>query len=188
MPKLFCSFRVGLKSAFYGSSMEFAVYFLWAATYNCPRKQIYEKYQAITFIRYLAKIGEKLRMSLRYSWKLFIKVVAVRHNKWKVFQKQTFHSISTIFLLLRCSTEKQTQAIKTTHPISLTFFQISFWILVFCISSNKQKQPPEVFCKKGVLKNFARFTQVLSCEFCESSEGKYILWNFSFLSEYFMKY
>ena len=28
----------------------------------------------------------------------------------------------TIYLLLRCSTEKQTQLIKTTDPISLTFF------------------------------------------------------------------
>ena len=45
----------------------------------------------------------------------------------------------------------------------------------------RQKQPPEVFFKKGVLKNFAKFTgkhlyhslfsnnQVSSCEFCEIS-------------------
>ena len=26
------------------------------------------------------------------------------------------------------------------------------------ISRNGQKQPPEVFCKKGVLRNFAKFT------------------------------
>ena len=42
-----------------------------------------------------------------------------------------------------------------------------------------QKQPPEVFCKKGILRNFAKFTgkhmcqkketlaQVFSCEFCK---------------------
>ena len=34
----------------------------------------------------------------------------------------------------------------------------------------------EVFCKKGVLRNFAKFTgkhlcQVLSCEFCEIAEN-----------------
>ena len=37
----------------------------------------------------------------------FIKVAAARHSKWKVFQKQTYHLTSTIYLLLRCSSEKQ---------------------------------------------------------------------------------
>ena len=27
-----------------------------------------------------------------------------------------------------------------------------------CIQDEPQEQPPEVFCKKGVLKNFAKFT------------------------------
>ena len=66
------------------------------------------------------------RMLLRYFWKLFIrifiKLVAVRHSKWKVFENQTFHLTSTIYLLLRCLAEKQTQLIITTHSISLTFF------------------------------------------------------------------
>ena len=79
------------------------------------------------------------RMLISYSWKLFIKifinVVAVRHDKWKVFQKQISHLTSIIYLLLRCSAEKETQLyinIETIHPISLAFFQISFLsILVF---------------------------------------------------------
>ena len=75
----------------------------------------------------------------------FLKVVAVRHSRWKVFQKQTFHLTSTIYLL-RCLTEKQIQLIniKTTHPISLTFFSnfpscdsCVFIFIVFCISSIK---------------------------------------------------
>ena len=32
---------------------------LWTATYNCPNKQTYEKYLAITFIRYLNKNKRK---------------------------------------------------------------------------------------------------------------------------------
>ena len=56
----------------------------------------------------------------------------------------------------------------------------------------KQKQPPEVFCKKDVLRNFAKFkgkhlcqslffdfirketpVQVFSCEFCETSKNNF---------------
>ena len=71
------------------------------------------------------------RLLLLYSWKLFIKifikVVAVRHSKWKVFLKQTFHLTSTIYLLLRCLTEKQIQLykyinIKKTRHISFICF------------------------------------------------------------------
>ena len=40
MPKLFCSFRVDLKSAFYVTSK----FILTLYICNCPRKQIYEKY------------------------------------------------------------------------------------------------------------------------------------------------
>ena len=52
-----------------------------------------------------------------------------------------------------------------------------------------KKQPPEVFCKKSVLRNFAKFTgkhlcqslyfkiealaQVFSCEFCEISKNTF---------------
>ena len=38
-----------------------------------------------------------------------------------------------------------------------------------------QTQPPKVFCKKGVLRNFAKFTgkQVFSCEFCETSKNTF---------------
>ena len=65
---------------------------------------------------------------------------------------------------------------------------------------NEQKQPPEVFCKKGILRNFAKLTgknlcqslsfnnvageacnfitketlvQLFSCEFCEISKNKF---------------
>ena len=95
-------------------------------------------------------------------WKLFIKIfmkiVAVRQSKWKVFQKQTFHLTSTIHLLLRCSTEKQTQLIKTNDPISLTFFfKFSFFrfscfhLFVFCISSNNRSSHRRCFVKKMFL-------------------------------------
>ena len=52
-----------------------------------------------------------------------------------------------------------------------------------------QKQPPEVFCEKGVLRKFTKFTgkhlcqslffknetlaQVFSCEFCENSKNTF---------------
>ena len=35
---------------------------------------------------------------------------------------------------------------------------------VGCLKGNKQKQPPEVFCKKGVLKNFAKFKGKHLCQ------------------------
>ena len=63
------------------------------------------------------------QMLLCYSWKVFIKlcikVIAVTHNKWKVFQKQTFHLNSTIYLLLRCLTEKKTQLYKQASGLQL---------------------------------------------------------------------
>ena len=68
----------------------------------------------------------------------------------------------------------------------------------------KKKQPPEVFCKNGVLRNFAKFTgkhlyhslffnkvaglffckketvaQMFSCEFCEISKRHLLLQNTS---------
>ena len=83
-------------------------------------------------------------------------------SKWKVFQKQIFHLTSTIYLLLRCSTEKQTQL---THPISLTFFSnfLSFDSRVFifstyCISSNNRRSHWRCSVKKDVLRNFAKST------------------------------
>ena len=42
-----------------------------------------------------------------------------------------------------------------------------------------EKQPPEVFCKKCVLRNFAKITkkmslaQVFSCEFCDISKNTF---------------
>ena len=89
-------------------------------------------------------------MLLRYSWKLFMKifmkVVAVRRRKWKVFQKQTFRLTSTITLLLRCSTEKQTlykyqnNSLYFSHFFSnfLSFDSSVFIFSVFCISSNNR--------------------------------------------------
>ena len=67
------------------------------------------------------------------------------------------------------------------------------YIYFACIIKNEQNQPLEVFCRKGVLRNFASLTgkhlcqslflikvaallkkktlvQVLSCEFCEISK------------------
>ena len=108
------------------------------------------------------------RMLVRSSWKLFkkifIKVVAVRHSKWKVFQKQKFNLTSTNYLLLRCSTERQTQLnVKTTHPISLKFFSnfLSFdsrvfIFFVFCISSNNRSIHRKCSVEKVVFRNFAK--------------------------------
>ena len=101
------------------------------------------------------------RMLLHYSWQLFIKyfikVVAVGHSKWKVFQKLAFHWTSTIYLLLWCSTEKQTQLykyFKNSCYFSYFLFKFPFfWFLcfhLFCVLYFvlQQKQPLEVFCKK----------------------------------------
>ena len=90
-------------------------------------------------------------------------------------------------------------------------------VIMFCLTPsrsllvqnqqfNQQKQPPEVFCKKGVLRNFASFTgrhlcqslffnkvaggacnfvkketlaQMFSCEFCEISKYTFFLQNAS---------
>ena len=86
------------------------------------------------------------QMLLYYSWKLFIKIfmkVAVRHSKWKVFQKQKLLP-STYFYGARQQRKHNYINIKTTHPISLTFISnfLSFGshvfvFFVFCISSNK---------------------------------------------------
>ena len=67
----------------------------------------------------------------------------------------------------------------------------------FYILCSLRSSRPEVFCRKSVLRNFAKFTgkhlcqsflfikketmeQLFSCEFCEISKGKDTLWNFSF--------
>ena len=84
------------------------------------------------------------QMLLRYSCKLFInifiKVVAVRHSKWKVFQKQIFHLTSTIYVFLWCSTEKQTQPYKYQNNspyFSYFFFKFPFFRFscfhLFCV-------------------------------------------------------
>ena len=73
------------------------------------------------------------RMLLLHSWKLFIKVVAARHSKWKVFQKQTFHLTSTITsTVLDRKANTIIQILKQLILFLLLFFQISFLsILVF---------------------------------------------------------
>ena len=63
---------------------------------------------------------------------------------------------------------------------------------------------PEVFCEKGVLRNFAKFTgtlpkacnfikketlaQVFSCEFCEISKNTFLMEHLSWLLLFFNKY
>ena len=57
---------------------------------------------------------------------------------------------------------------------------------MYCqLTTDFQKKPPEVFCKKGVLRNFTEFTgkhlfikketlaQVFSCEFCKISNNTF---------------
>ena len=112
MPKLFCSFRVRLKIAFYGTSK-----FVLTLYFCEPLLIIVQENRSIRNIKKYHSIFDKIkrkainRMLLRYSWKLFVKIlitVVAGTQQWKVFQKQTFHLTSTIYLLLRCSTEKQT--------------------------------------------------------------------------------
>ena len=106
------------------------------------------------------------RMLLSYSWKLFmkifIKVVAARHRKWKTFQKQT----STIYLQLRYSTEKQIQLYKcyNNSPYFCYFFSnflffdsrvLIFLCFVFCLTEA---------ATGGVLRNVARFTEKHLCQ------------------------
>ena len=48
--------------------------------------------------------------------------------------------------------------------------------LLKCVSNGRIRSiRPEVFCRKGVLRNFAKqiLAQVLSCEFCEISKSNY---------------
>ena len=70
-------------------------------------------------------------------------------------------------------------------------FHVFNWFLPFILSLiTLQKQPPEAFCEKSVLWNFAKFTgkhlcqslffnkvktlvQVFSCKFCEISKNNY---------------
>ena len=99
----------------------------------------------------MTKISEKLSTECYYiileTSNHFIKVVEGRHSKWNVFQKQTFQSTSTIYLLLRCSTEKQIQPYEYQKKLTLfllLFSQISFLFdsrvfnfFVFFISPNK---------------------------------------------------
>ena len=110
---------------------------------------------------------------------MFIKVVAVRHSKRKVFQKQIFHLTSTIYLLLRCSTEKQTQL---THPISLTFFSnffsfdsCVFIFFMFYISSNNRSRHRRCSENKSILRNFQKFT---GKHLCHSAFFNKVAWNF----------
>ena len=118
MPKLFCSFKVGLKSAFYGTSK-----FVLTLYFCEPLLMIIQENRSMRNInKNIYSIFDKNkwkavnRMLLRYSWnlfiKLFMKVKSVRHSKWKVFQKETFHLTSTTYLLLRCLTEKQARVYK----------------------------------------------------------------------------
>ena len=105
----------------------------------------------------------------------------------------------------RCSSAGGNNKYLLMRPYDIqTFFfhyklqaDILFWPISVHVTSVGQKQPPEVFCKKGVLKNFAKFTgkhlcqslffnkvdlqacnfikketlaQVFSCKFCEISK------------------
>ena len=62
--------------------------------------------------------------------------------------------------------------LSTTNAIYISHFLIAM--------SAFQKHCPEVFCKKGVLKNFARFTGVssgteISCKFCDILKNAFFL-------------
>ena len=65
----------------------------------------------------------------------FIKVVAVRHSKWKVFQKQTFHLTSTIYLLLLLNIKKLILFLLLFFSNFLSFDSRVFIFFVFCVSS-----------------------------------------------------
>ena len=71
----------------------------------------------------------------------------------------------------RCSSAGGNNKYLLMRPYDIqTFFfhyklqaDILFWPISVHITSVGQKQPPEVFCKKGVLKNFAKFTGKSTC-------------------------
>ena len=108
MQKLFCSFTVGLKSAFYGTSkFVLALYFCEPLLIIAPEKGLIKNDHHSTEIFIHSDLWEILsnniysifdrnkrkavnRMLLQYSWKffrkIFIKAVAVRHSKWKVLK------------------------------------------------------------------------------------------------------
>ena len=45
---------------------------------------------------------------------------------------------------------------------------------VFVITTNWQKQPPEVFCEKGVLRNFTKFSGKHLCQSCQPQACNFI--------------
>ena len=71
--------------------------------------------------------------------------------------------------------EKQ-PTINSVGPSRSKFIQCPGYLILFCfhkssfkyvfkkVQSEQQKQPPEVFHKKGVLRNFAKFTGKRLCQ------------------------
>ena len=89
-----------------------------------------------------------------------------------MFEQLYFHEVF-VHLNFRCCACSRAMSFKTECKFTL----------------KRQKQPPEVFCKKGSSKNFAKFTgehlyqslffkketlaQAFSCEFCEISKNAF---------------
>ena len=73
-----------------------------------------------------------------------------------------FYSVSVVNDILKWEElkyEKMREIWKTQISYWQTVDNITVYILKdICLTNFIKKQPPEVFCKKGVLRNFAKFT------------------------------
>ena len=158
--------------------------------FSCEFCNICKNIFFIEHLRWLLLSSEKTNwhISFKQNDGVMYNTLGLRGNhthKHKYFQsnlpfwKSPFYSKNISFLYIRISSiPLQMNSKETSWERSPLFWfnqSISRWIFF-------QKQPPEVFYKKGVLRNFAKFTgkhlrqslaQVLYCEFCKISKNSF---------------
>ena len=91
--------------------------------------------------------------------------ISIQKFEW-VIQKSV-SAIQTSELAIQYQTETATHKYQTetaSHAFKQTINNLNRWVVVLDVIINIQKQPPVVFYKKAVLKNFAVFT------------GKHLCW------------
>ena len=91
--------------------------------------------------------------------------ISIQKFEW-VIQKFV-SAIQTSELAIQYQTETATHKYQTetaSHAFKQTINNLNRWVVVLDVIINIQKQPPVVFYKKAVLKNFAVFT------------GKHLCW------------
>ena len=90
--------------------------------------------------------------------------ISIQKFEW-VIQKSV-SAIQTSELAIQYQTETATHKDQTeaaSHASKQTINNLNRWVVVLDVIINIQKQPPEVFYKKVVLKNFAVFTKKHLC-------------------------